>query len=340
MQKELLREGFAEIEVTSADKAFKKNKDVTAYIENFVKSKKDTMQSLNLHLPEGGTIKITGYGNATLIKASECISYVCGKNAEFAFLWNSAREVCRQHGSEFFNESLLLNIVKDNSKLKKLPESKFREIIITFSALNNANINLLPPQHAFVRMDNDTLKAFSKDCEEQIRCAALLTKLEKENLPPKEAVRKVLEVSNTENFVKACENFGFKVERDLSLSILEKERMGKQKLISFLTKLEETSLSKNEVEQTAREIGIEVCELNLRRRIIKYAREIVEDERSIASKREYIKSLSETIIKEQMEKDLSMDIAYAEKKVNALRNMEEALKVIRGMSVVDESHKP
>ncbi|MEM3690423.1 MAG: hypothetical protein QXZ40_01675, partial [Candidatus Micrarchaeia archaeon] len=203
MQKELLRDAPSELEIIREEKTFKRNKDIVDYLEGFLSLKKDKFHSLTLNMPAGGSIRAVGYGNATLIKGSECVAYACGKKAEFAFLWNFARDVCKQYGEPYFVESVLLEAVRDNSKLKKLPDSKFQEVKIIFSALNNTNVTLLPPQRAFVRMDNDTLKAFSNDCEEQMRCAALLTKLEKEGLPPNDAVRKVLEVSSTENFVKA-----------------------------------------------------------------------------------------------------------------------------------------
>lgn len=317
-------------EVTSQEKTVGNAKDATAYIERFIKSKKDKLYSLDLSVQGGGNFRVVGYGEATLIKTSEFVVYVHGKNSECAFLDNFARAICKKYGESFFNEELLLSVVRHNSKLKKLRDTKMADVATVFSAVNNAKVSVLPPQREFVRMNNDMLKMFSRDCEEQIRCAALLAKLESENISPKEAVQKVLQISNTENLAKACSLFGFKVEGDICLSFLEKERRAKKELVELLTKLDEAPIGRKELEEYVKKIGKDVCELNLTRRVIRYSKEVAEDE-MIIPRTKYLQSIQDEVLKEQMRKQLETDIAYTEKKRKALAHFEDALKMIKEM---------
>ena len=337
MQKEFSIGAAVSSKEIGEEKSFSSRKDVVKYLEEFIKSYKEKPSFVSLEIPNSEVIRLFGYKNVTTIKAHSFIVHLAGGECELGLTWGLGIGICRQHGSEMFEEALMKNTLASQSKLKKLADPEFESIVVAFSALNKKHFNLVYPySYTSMRMGIDDLKVLADNYREQLSTAALLMKLEGDGMPPQDAALKVLETISTRSFMKACKEYGFEiVEGKFASDLSMRESAVKNKLLSFINKWQETNPEGKgyEFKADVQQIGADLCELALKRKILRYEISLAEDESRIRATEAKIRS-------EKEESDLAADRVYYMRMKTLLSNLKKALEIISKSGMPDEHNQP
>ncbi|NYZ79099.1 hypothetical protein H0N99_03035 [Candidatus Micrarchaeota archaeon] len=301
-------------------------------LERIITSHQEKPYFAYLELSQGGAVKVSSYKGVTTASDSDFAVHIQDKNCEFCFQSNYARNICKSQGESYFFENVLMRVLRSNSTMEKLTDPKFKELAVVFSAINNAKITARSDKRIPLRVDGDNLRFYINRWQDQLKAVNLINKLEKEGTSPKNAVYHVLEDIGTNDLVKACKEYGFKVEADIASSIWSRESIKQRELFAFVSKwgAERPEQKLAELEKEVKSIGADLCELQIRRRILK-------DEKSVRITEDRIKSLErdgvpeDEFLKEQYLSNLKYERAelpITQRNLQNIRNLEKAVEVL------------
>jgi len=320
---------------------FTKRKDAVKYLERLIKSHQEKPYFAYLGLPQGGAVRAFSYKGVATASGLRFAVHIHDKNCEFCFEANYATDICKSQGQSFFFENILMRVLRNNSTLEKLPGSKFEELGVVFSAMNDAKITPSLSRSIPLRVDGDNLRFCIDSCKEQLKAVVLINKLEKEGTSPKDAVKNVLEDIGTKDLVKACKEYGFKVEADIASSIWNRVGIQQKEIFAFVNKWETVERPEQklaELKLDVKRIGADICELQIRRRILK-------DEKSVEVSEARLKSFERAgIPKDEFLKQIYKDdlryeraeLSLTQRNLQTFQNLE---KLVEKM-VADEHNKP
>lgn len=313
---------------------FTKRKDAVKQLQHIITSHQEKPYFAYLGLPQGGAVKVFTYKGITTASTSAFAVHIQDKKCEFCFQSNYARDICKSQGqSYFFDSAMLLKVLRSNSTIEKFTGPKFEELGVVFSAINDAKITARPDRSVPLRVDGDNLRFCVKRWGEQLKAVNLINKWEKEGTSPKNAVYHALENIGTNDLVKACNEYGFKVEGDIALSIWNRESIKQKELFAFMSKWEaedrpQRNLAVLKIE--IKSIGADLCELQIRRRIVR-------DEKSIEISEDRMKSFEregvpeEEFLKQHYLSDLRYEraeLSLTQRNLQTFRNLEKAVEVL------------
>jgi hypothetical protein len=277
--------------------------DAIALIEKHLKAYNKEPYFLSIYLPnESERIQMFGYKKVATIWSTNFIVHVCDNKSESSIEYGFGMDVCKKLGAGGFRESLIEDVLTKNAE--KLPsDPKFDAIAVVATAMNKRKIHQNVPLSKM--MDTTLVFESVREFKGQLHAILEFEKLEEKGVSHKNAVREVLANINTDQLVSACREYGLEKQLAIASDWLEREKDMKNQLRSFLDKWENTSnpqLKSDELKKELEHLGADICELGLKRRILRYGQD-----------------------------------AYMQMRRS---NLEETLRLVKKTGEIDESNKP